>query len=101
MIDVKELKDNFPDYALLLDVNGDEPPQFSKLDYAKVPVCDLEVGSYILVRAGEVCAKYLITFVCKFGWFVRFYDTPFMMMIIYFQVFVNICPQRSFHVCLP
>lgn len=67
MIDVKELKDNFPDYALLLDVNGDEPPQFSKLDYAKVPVCDLEVGSYILVRAGEVCAKYLITFVCKFG----------------------------------
>ncbi|CAL9779112.1 unnamed protein product [Musa acuminata subsp. burmannicoides] len=53
MIDVKELKDNFPDYALLLDVNGDEPPQFSKLDYAKVPVCDLEVGSYILVRAGE------------------------------------------------
>ncbi|WOK96145.1 hypothetical protein Cni_G04852 [Canna indica] len=52
MIDVKELKENYPDCALLLEVNGDAP-QFTKLNYTKVPVCDLEVGSYILVRAGE------------------------------------------------
>ncbi|KAG1363333.1 BnaA09g42040D-like protein [Cocos nucifera] len=53
MIDVKELKDNHPDFALLLEVNGDRPPQFSKLNYTKIPVHDLKVGSYILVRAGE------------------------------------------------
>lgn len=59
MIDVKELRENYPDYALLLDVNDGVAPQFTNLDYKKVPVCDLEVGSYILVRAGEVCAKSL------------------------------------------
>ncbi|XP_010927512.2 probable cadmium/zinc-transporting ATPase HMA1, chloroplastic isoform X1 [Elaeis guineensis] len=53
MIDVKELKDNHPDFALLLEVNGDRLPQFSKLNYTKIPVHDLKVGSYILVRAGE------------------------------------------------
>lgn len=57
MIDVKELKDNHPDFALLLDSDGDKPPQFSKLSYTKVPVHDLKVGSYILVRAGEVRAQ--------------------------------------------
>lgn len=60
MIDVKELMENYPDFALLLEVNDDAPPKFTKLDYIKVPVRDLEVGSYILVRAGEVCAKFLI-----------------------------------------
>ena len=54
MIDVKELKDNYPDYALVLEVNDDQPIQFSKLNYKKIPVSDLEVGSFILVRAGEV-----------------------------------------------
>ncbi|XP_042384072.1 probable cadmium/zinc-transporting ATPase HMA1, chloroplastic isoform X2 [Zingiber officinale] len=53
MIDVKELMENYPDFALLLEVNDDAPPKFTKLDYIKVPVRDLEVGSYILVRAGE------------------------------------------------
>ncbi|XP_038971968.1 probable cadmium/zinc-transporting ATPase HMA1, chloroplastic isoform X2 [Phoenix dactylifera] len=53
MIDVKELKDSHPDFALLLEVNGDRPPQFSKLNYTKIPVHDLKVGSFILVRAGE------------------------------------------------
>ncbi|KAM0938995.1 putative P-type ATPase, HAD superfamily, P-type ATPase, transmembrane domain superfamily [Dioscorea sansibarensis] len=53
MIDVKELKDNYPDYALVLEVNDDQPIQFSKLNYKKIPVSDLEVGSFILVRAGE------------------------------------------------
>lgn len=54
MIDVKELKDNYPDHALVLEVNDDQPVQFSKLNYKKIPVSDLEVGSFILVRAGEV-----------------------------------------------
>ncbi|XP_073010241.1 probable cadmium/zinc-transporting ATPase HMA1, chloroplastic isoform X2 [Typha latifolia] len=53
MIDVKELKDSYPDFALLLETSGDGPHQFSKLSYIKIPVRDLEVGSYILVRAGE------------------------------------------------
>ncbi|KAJ0983842.1 hypothetical protein J5N97_002198 [Dioscorea zingiberensis] len=53
MVDVKELKDNYPDHALVLDVNGDQPLQFSKLNYKKIPVSALEVGSFILVRAGE------------------------------------------------
>ncbi|KAJ6796066.1 putative cadmium/zinc-transporting ATPase HMA1, chloroplastic isoform X1 [Iris pallida] len=54
MIDVKELKDNYPDFALVLEGDDDGPPQFSNLNYTKIPVFDLEVGSYILVRAGEV-----------------------------------------------
>ncbi|XP_039117653.1 probable cadmium/zinc-transporting ATPase HMA1, chloroplastic isoform X2 [Dioscorea cayenensis subsp. rotundata] len=53
MIDVKELKDNYPDHALVLEVNDDQPVQFLKLNYKKIPVSDLEVGSFILVRAGE------------------------------------------------
>ncbi|KAJ6794952.1 putative cadmium/zinc-transporting ATPase HMA1, chloroplastic isoform X1 [Iris pallida] len=54
MVDVKELKDNHPDFALMLEANDDGPPQFSNLNYRKIPVHDLEVGCYILVRAGEV-----------------------------------------------
>lgn len=30
-------------------------PSFSDLTYSEVPVSDLEVGSFILVKAGEVC----------------------------------------------
>ncbi|KAK1268499.1 hypothetical protein QJS04_geneDACA006282 [Acorus gramineus] len=54
MVDVKELKDNNPDFALVLEDNSDGSPQFSELIYKKVPVHDLEVGLYILVKAGEV-----------------------------------------------
>ncbi|XP_068657346.1 probable cadmium/zinc-transporting ATPase HMA1, chloroplastic isoform X2 [Aristolochia californica] len=53
MGDVKELKENHPDFALVLEVPGDRPPHFSSLTYKKVPVHGLEVGSYILVKAGE------------------------------------------------
>ncbi|CAN6450882.1 unnamed protein product [Victoria cruziana] len=52
MVDVRELKENNPEFALLLDVaNGN--PATSSLTYKRVPVQKLEVGSYILVRAGE------------------------------------------------
>uniref|UniRef100_A0A453SSR2 P-type ATPase A domain-containing protein n=1 Tax=Aegilops tauschii subsp. strangulata TaxID=200361 RepID=A0A453SSR2_AEGTS len=53
MYDVRELKENHPEFALLLETSGDESAHFSNLNYAKVPVHDLEVGSHILVRAGE------------------------------------------------
>lgn len=56
MIDVEELKENHPEYALVLDVKNGKSPSFSDLIYNKVSVNDLEVGSYILVKAGEVCA---------------------------------------------
>ncbi|CAK9167108.1 unnamed protein product [Ilex paraguariensis] len=52
-VDVKELKENFPDFALVLDVNNEGSPSFSNLTYHEVPVKDLAVGSYILVKAGE------------------------------------------------
>ncbi|CAM0909576.1 unnamed protein product [Alopecurus aequalis] len=53
MYDVRELKENHPEFALLLETSGDESVQFSNLSYTKVPVHDLEVDSHILVRAGE------------------------------------------------
>ncbi|KAG2608145.1 hypothetical protein PVAP13_4NG281800 [Panicum virgatum] len=53
MFDVRELKENHPEFALLLEKSGEESVQFSNLSYTKVPVHDLEVGSHILVRAGE------------------------------------------------
>lgn len=52
-VDVKELKDNHPDHALKLEFDEDTLPQFSNLNYKRVPVQQLELGSYILVRAGE------------------------------------------------
>jgi hypothetical protein len=55
MYDVRELKENNPEFALLLETSGDESVHFSNLSYTKVPVHDLEVDSHILVRAGEVC----------------------------------------------
>lgn len=54
-IDVKELKENHPESALVLDVKKGKLPSFSDLKYHEVPVNDMEVGSYILVKAGEVC----------------------------------------------
>lgn len=55
MIDVKELKENHPDFALVLDLNEDKLPNTVDLAYKRVPVQDIQVGSYILVGAGEVC----------------------------------------------
>ncbi|PIN17737.1 Cation transport ATPase [Handroanthus impetiginosus] len=52
-IDVKELKENHPEFALVLDMEKGSSPSFSDLRYHKVPVSELEVGSYILVKAGE------------------------------------------------
>lgn len=75
MIDVKELKDNHPDFALLLEVNGDRPPQFSKLNYTKIPVHDLKVGSYILVRAGEVRVQKSFAFL-YYSWIFLVYSSP-------------------------
>ncbi|XP_051198856.1 probable cadmium/zinc-transporting ATPase HMA1, chloroplastic isoform X2 [Lolium perenne] len=53
MYDVRELKENHPEFALLLETRGDDSVHFSNLSYTKVPVHDLEVDSHILVRAGE------------------------------------------------
>ncbi|KAJ6288724.1 hypothetical protein OIU76_024662, partial [Salix suchowensis] len=53
VIDVKELKENYPDSTLVLDVDDDKPPDVSDFSYKSVPVHDIEVGSYILVGTGE------------------------------------------------
>lgn len=55
MVDVKELKDNNPDFALVLETDSDDKlPNTFDLAYKRVPVHDVTVGSYILVGAGEV-----------------------------------------------
>lgn len=59
MTDVKELKESHPDFALVLDMNDDNLPDTSDLEHRKVPVRDIEVGSYIMVGAGEVCHRIL------------------------------------------
>ncbi|KAM0970798.1 hypothetical protein ACFX15_018228 [Malus domestica] len=51
MIDVKDLKENHPDFALVLDINDGQLPNTSDLAYKQVPVHNLQVGSYILVGA--------------------------------------------------
>ncbi|XP_031385394.1 probable cadmium/zinc-transporting ATPase HMA1, chloroplastic isoform X2 [Punica granatum] len=53
VIDVRELKENYPDFALVLDVDDNALPNFSDLAYGRVPVHDVQVGSFILVGAGE------------------------------------------------
>lgn len=54
MGDVKALKESNPEFALVLDAfDSAVPHQFSSMASKRVPVHDLEVGSYILVRAGE------------------------------------------------
>ncbi|XP_065876473.1 probable cadmium/zinc-transporting ATPase HMA1, chloroplastic isoform X2 [Euphorbia lathyris] len=53
MVDVKELKENHPDSALVLDVNDEKLPDLSDLSYKSIPVHDVKVGSYILVGTGE------------------------------------------------
>ncbi|VFQ70343.1 unnamed protein product [Cuscuta campestris] len=52
-IDVKELRENHPEFALLLDTNSGSLPSFSHLTYSEVPVSYLKVGSLIFVKAGE------------------------------------------------
>ncbi|KAL9229796.1 hypothetical protein vseg_005226 [Gypsophila vaccaria] len=52
MVDVKELKENHPDFALVI-VKEDEAPDFSDLSYKKIPVTELAVGMFVLVQAGE------------------------------------------------
>nr|XP_043614627.1 probable cadmium/zinc-transporting ATPase HMA1, chloroplastic isoform X2 [Erigeron canadensis] len=52
-VDVKELKENYPEFALVLDVNNQKLLNLSDLKHHEVPVNELEVGSFILVRAGE------------------------------------------------
>ncbi|QDP16882.1 hypothetical protein Tsubulata_009111 [Turnera subulata] len=53
VVDVKELKENHPESALVLDVNAEEFPDLSDLSYTSIPVHNVEVGSYILVGTGE------------------------------------------------
>ncbi|KAG6605188.1 putative cadmium/zinc-transporting ATPase HMA1, chloroplastic, partial [Cucurbita argyrosperma subsp. sororia] len=53
MIDVKELKESYPDSALVLDTNEGKLPNIADLSYQKVPVHDVQVDSYLLVGAGE------------------------------------------------
>ena len=55
MVDVKELKENYPDSALVLNLDDDNLPNVSDFSYRSVPAHDVEVGSYILVGTGEVC----------------------------------------------
>lgn len=83
MLDVKELKENHPEFALVLEVDNDKPPLFSDLAYNRVPVHDLQVGSYILVRAGEVCIQY-------FNNFPFFYRKSFVFNLL-------LCDFRSGH----
>lgn len=70
MIDVKELKENYPDFALVLDINDEELPNTSNLAYKQVPVHDLQVGSFILVGAGEVWEQIYHVFLFFSIWLV-------------------------------
>lgn len=54
MVDVRELKETYPDSALVLDVDKNKTPTFSSVSYKKVPVTEIGVGSFVLVQAGEV-----------------------------------------------
>lgn len=54
MVDVKELKENNPEFALVLDTKDNKLPNTFDLAYQRVPVHDITVGSYVLVGAGEV-----------------------------------------------
>lgn len=57
MGDVKALKDSNPEFALVLnDFDEKNPPQLSAVPYKQMPVNEVRVGSYVLVKAGEVCS---------------------------------------------
>ncbi|KAK4754165.1 hypothetical protein SAY87_002269 [Trapa incisa] len=53
MIDVRELKENYPAFALLLDVDDNALPNFVDLAYRSVPVHYVGVDSYLLVGVGD------------------------------------------------
>lgn len=57
MGDVKTLKDRNPESALVLDeFDQSKPPPLSSVPSKEVAVKDVAVGSYVLVKAGEVCS---------------------------------------------
>ncbi|KAK4764626.1 hypothetical protein SAY86_025716 [Trapa natans] len=53
MIDVRELKENYPEFVLLLDVDDNALPNFVDLAYRSVPVHYVGVDSYLLVGVGD------------------------------------------------
>jgi hypothetical protein len=56
MGDVRALKENNPGSALVLDeFDTANPPHLSSLPYKQRPLAEVTVGSYVLVKAGEVC----------------------------------------------
>lgn len=58
MGDVKALKDRNPEFALVLDdFDQRNAPPLSSVPYKQLPVKDVAVGSYVLVKAGEVCSS--------------------------------------------
>ncbi|KAA8547161.1 hypothetical protein F0562_003573 [Nyssa sinensis] len=52
-VDMKQLKENYPNFALVLYLKDGKSPEFSDMSCQEVPVNDLEVGSYILVKADQ------------------------------------------------
>ncbi|XLU43124.1 hypothetical protein S245_037938, partial [Arachis hypogaea] len=52
-VSISELKENHPEFGLVLDTSGDKLPNTFNLAYKSVPVHDVTVGSYIFVGAGE------------------------------------------------
>lgn len=95
MVDVKELKDSHPDFALVLEADTEKQLQFTELNYKKVPVCDLELGSYILVRAGEVSMRipilsvfsHLNTNLWCFSWGLKLVKATFSICVIVCFIF--------------
>jgi cation transport ATPase len=71
MGDVKALKDRNPEFALVLDdFDERKPPPLTSVPYKQLPVKDVAVGTYVLVKAGEVCsikAHMLLKPVCREG----------------------------------
>lgn len=56
MVDVKALKDTNPEYALVLDdFDPKKNPLLTSIPYKKLPAKDVAVGSFLLIKAGEVC----------------------------------------------
>lgn len=53
IVDVKELRESYPDFVIVLDVEDDMVPHLSDTTSRKIPVHDVKADSYILIRAGE------------------------------------------------
>ena len=55
MGDVNALRENNPETALVVDdFDTDNPPPLSALSHKELPVAEVKVGAYLLVKAGEV-----------------------------------------------